>query len=187
MGIAGILLTVFIAFGIRSNEVSVCLKDKYTQKEIGEGKVTLQLLDNGRKLKVRRNGSCYIVKAAGNEVVLVAESPYYKTDTLRITAGSGPGTYEFDLQPDDYAMMLRAYMNADVEDWNRRRAQLSAIISDDAIIQEIMFDDIGVGFLDKEEFIDKVTTPSKSVKTMEVVAIEYEGDKIISLKYMQKK
>lgn len=186
IGITAVVVTIAIAFWGMDHEVSVCLKDKYTQKEIEHGKVTVHVLENGSKVKARPNGSCYTVKINENRAVLVAESPYYKTDTLKIAVDSGAATFEFDLQPDDYAMMLRAYMNADVDDWNRRKAQLAAIISDDAVIQEIMFDDIGVEFLDKEEFINKVTTPSKSVRTMEVVAIEYRGDKIISLKYLQK-
>ena len=82
--------------------------------------------------------------------------------------------------------MLRAYMNGNVADWNKRKQQLDDIISDDAVIQEIMFNEIGVEFLDKDEFIAKITTPGTIVKTMEVVEIKYENGKIISLKYMQK-
>ena len=84
-------------------------------------------------------------------------------------------------------MMLRAYMNADIDDWNRRKQQLDNILDENAVIQEVMFEDIGVEFLNKQEFIDKITTPTKSVKKMEVISVAYKNEKIISLKYIQKK
>jgi hypothetical protein len=187
MGIVTILILAIIGFTIPSGDsVTICLKDKYTQKNIEADKVTVNVFRKGIKEKLKRNGSCYLLNREKEETILLVESPYYKADTIRIAPGNEVLSYEFDLQPDDYAMMLRAYMNADVNDWNKRKKQLDEILSDDAVIQEIMFNEIGVEFLNKQEFINKITTPSKSVKTMEIVAIDYEGNKIISLKYIQK-
>lgn len=183
MGIAAVALAIIAAIGFSgSTEINVYLKDKYTQKEIEGDKIAVYLLGT-KKEKLQKKGSCFTINT-DTETDLLIESPYYKSDTLHISPNRN--TYEFDLQPDDYAMMLRAYMNSDLDNWNKRKQQLESILSDDAVIQEIMFDEIGVEFLDKAEFIRKITTPSKTVKNMEIVAIEYEGDKIISLKYIQK-
>ncbi|MGQ2982335.1 hypothetical protein [Flavobacterium sp.] len=181
-GIGAVVLGAAIAF--TGGDLTICLRDRYTQKEVGEGKVTLYVLEKGKKHKLQREGSCYVLKGPPAESVVIAESPYYKPDTLKIAAGRTQ--YEFDLQPDDYAMMMRAYMNNNADDWKKRRSQLDAAISDDAVIEEIMFDDIGVEFLNKDEFINKITTPSKISKAMEIIEIEYSGKKIVSLKYMQK-
>ncbi|WP_294822915.1 hypothetical protein [uncultured Flavobacterium sp.] len=185
MGIAVVIFAAAIALTALGSDVTICLRDRYTQKEIEEGKASLYVLEEGKKHKLQRNGSCYILKEPAAESLIIAESPYYKADTLKITTGR-THQYEFDLQPDDYAMMMRAYMNKDTGDWKKRKSQLNDIISDDAVIEEIMFDDIGVEFLNKEEFINKITTPSKISKAMEIVEIEYKEKKIVSLKYMQK-
>ncbi|MCW4469029.1 hypothetical protein OGH69_08645 [Flavobacterium sp. MFBS3-15] len=184
MGIAAVIFGSAIVLTASGGDVTICLRDRYTQKEVEEGKVTLYVLDNGKKEKLTHKDGCFVIKEHKGEKLVVAESPYYKADTLKIAAGTTQ--YEFDLQPDDYAMMMRAYMNNNADDWKKRRRQLDAVISDDAVIVEVMFDDIGVEFLNKEEFINKMTTPSKIARAMEIVEIEYSGKKIVSLKYMQK-
>jgi hypothetical protein len=181
------MLAVVISFTVKAkNEVTVCFKDRYTQKSIDTDKFSLFLIENGNKKRLSLKGNCSTIKSDRKEIVVLVESPYYKKDTFTITMESAEGAMSFDLQPDDYAMMLRAYMNSDLKDWNKRKKQLEDILSDDAIIQEVMFEEIGVEFLNKEEFIAKVTTPTETVRQMEIIEIEYEGDKIISLKYIQK-
>ncbi|QYJ67277.1 hypothetical protein [Flavobacterium litorale] len=185
IGLLVVLVVISIQFGMASkNEVTLCFKDKYTQKTIAPSRITVYSISKQAKNKLKSIDSCYTIKTDKTQVHIVIESPYYKTDT--ITIPSNNTTYEYDVQPDDYAMMLRAYMNANVSDWKRRKQQLEAILHDDAVIQEVMFDDIGVEFLNKVDFINKITTPSKLVKDMEVLEIEYNGNKIIALKYIKK-
>ncbi len=180
--VVSISVALFVA--LKKDTATVCLKDRYTQKPIDTEKITLLLLKDGKTKKLTGTDGCYELKFKGDTAKIAIQSAYYKPDTLIVT--SDADRFEFDLQPDDYAMMLRAYMNGNVADWQKRRKQLADIISEDAVIQEIMFEDIGVEFLNKEEFIAKVTTPVKAIKTLEVVEVKYEGDKIISLKYIQK-
>jgi hypothetical protein len=181
-----VITGMLLAFGVFKGDtkVNICLKDRYTQKPVEADKVSLFLLENSKKTKLTAKDNCFMLALKNEKAQVAVESAYYKADTLTIEAGSE--NLEFDLQPDDYAMMVRAYMNGNVADWKKRRQQLSDIISDDAMIQEVMFDDIGVEFLNKQEYIDKVTTPGIVVKNMEVVEIKYDGGKIISLKFMQK-
>jgi hypothetical protein len=180
MAIGASLLIVF-----KKEQAEVCIKDRYTQKPIDNEKVTLLLIDNGKPGKLSGKNGCYTFKFKGDTARIAVQSAYYKPDTLTVTSDSSH--FEFDLQPDDYAMMLRAYMNGNVGDWQKRRSQLAEIISNDAVIQEIMFNDIGVEFLNKDEFIAKVTTPVKAMQTLEVVEVDYKDKKIISLKYIIKK
>ena len=181
-----IITGMLLAFGVFKGDmkVNICLKDKYTQKPVEADKVSLYMLDGSNKTKLTGKDNCFMLALKNEKATVAIESAYYKADTLTIESGSE--SLEFDLQPDDYAMMVRAYMNGNVADWKKRRQQLSDIISDDAVIQEVMFDDIGVEFLNKQEYIDKVTTPGIVVKNMEVIEIKYDGGKIISLKFMQK-
>lgn len=183
-GIFIAIAAIVIGFNTADKSIMICLKDKYTQKAIDPGKAMLYELKEGKKRKLPQQGNCF--KLTYNNATVIAESAYYKADTLHITDDINSNEIEFELQPDDYAMMLRAYMNGNVADWNKRRTQLGMIISNDAVIQEIMFDEIGVEFLNKSEFINKITTPGTMAKNMEVVEIKYEGGKIISLKFIHK-
>nr|WP_322625921.1 hypothetical protein [uncultured Flavobacterium sp.] len=164
-------------------EITVCYKDKYTRQEVQSAQLSVYLVKDNSRKKIGATWNCYSLKANGG--LLITESAYYKPDTLRLD-GTTESKLEIMLQPDDYAMMLRAYMNGNVADWNKRRSQLSGIIADDAMIQEVMFDDIGVEFLNKEEFINKVTVPGTITKNMEVIEVKYRDNKIVSLKFMQK-
>lgn len=187
-GLLLLAIVVSIAFSINKyNSVQICFKDKYTKKIIESSRISVYSLHQGNnKSNLKSADSCYTITTQTDSLHIAIESPYYKSDTLSIKVSSNKILYEYDLQPDDYAMMLRAYMNADVSDWNRRKKQLNDILHENAIIQEVMFQDIGVEFLNKTEFINKITTPTKLVKQMEVIEIKYENKKIISLKYMQK-
>lgn len=181
-GILIALCTTLMAV-MQKTEITVCYKDKYTQQEVQAAQLSVYLVRNNNRQKISASANCYSLKA--NEGLLITESAYYKPDTLKLE-GNTENKLEITLQPDDYAMMLRAYMNGNVADWNKRRSQLAGIITDDAMIQEVMFDDIGVEFLNKEEFINKVTVPGTITKNMEVIEVKYRDNKIVSLKFMQK-
>jgi hypothetical protein len=186
--IGGLFIAVIgLLFGInqfRESEIrTICFKDKYTQKSIEDGKITVFEIKENQKQKLNFKKGCLQIKHS-KELTIVVESPYYKSDTIKIS--NEFKSLNIDLQPDDYAMMMRAYMNSNLEDWNKRKLQLESIISDDAEIEEVMFEEIGVEFLDKNEFINKITTPSETVRKMEIIDIKYQNDKIISLKFIQK-
>lgn len=184
--ISGGILIVFCATlmaMIHKPEITVCYKDKYTQQAVQEMQLSVYLIKGNSRQKITASANCYTLKT--DDGILVTESAYYKPDTLKLDSNT-ESKLEITLQPDDYAMMLRAYMNGNVTDWNKRREQLSTIIADDAMIQEVMFDDIGVEFLNKEEFINKVTVPGTMIKNMEVIEVKYRDGKIASLKFMQK-
>ncbi|MFP5437151.1 MAG: hypothetical protein ACLGH8_05165 [Bacteroidia bacterium] len=181
-GILIVFCTALMAV-MQKPEITVCYKDKYTQQSVQASQLSVYLIKGNSRQKITASASCYTLKM--NDGLLITESAYYKPDTLRLDRNT-ESKLEIALQPDDYAMMLRAYMNGNVADWNKRRGQLAGIIADDAMIQEVMFDDIGVEFLNKEEFVNKVTVPGTMTKNMEVIEVKYRDNKIVLLKFMQK-
>jgi hypothetical protein len=169
-------------------EKTICFKDKYTQKIIPSDKFEVFRIETPtenlvKKIKQKITYGC--VKYENNDfVTFVISSPYYKSQTFKIS--SNMNIQEISLQPDDYAMMIRSCMNANLKDWTRRKLQLENCIDNDAEIEEVMFDEIGVDFLNKQDFISKITTPTETLKKMEIIEIKYKNDKIISLKFIQK-
>ena len=90
------------------------VKDSVKQElEIKEGKV--QVSNNGNE-----------------KSKLVIQSPFYLPKTIVINP-NGTTTEppkRIDLKPDDYAMMLKAFMLSDIKDWQTRKEQLNKILSD---------------------------------------------------------
>lgn len=184
LGAMLIVICIGLMAAKQQQKITVCYKDRYTQQEIAPTSITVYLIEGNHKKKLVADSHCYNLTYSGSGV-LITESAYYKADTLTLKENDEP-KIEITLQPDDYAMMLGAYMNGNIGDWNKRRTQLNDIIADDAMIQEVMFEDIGVEFLNKTEFINKVTIPGITNKNMEVIEVKYRDDKIVSLKFMQK-
>jgi len=184
LGVFGVLLSS--NFFIKT-ENSVCFYDQYTQKIISSTNFSVFTINNkGDETQQQINDGCIHLKNGKNKVQLKITSPYYKDADFDLLIDEEQKTI-VHLQPDDYAMMLRAYMNSNVVDWERRRSQLDKVIIDEAEIIEIMNEDIGVEFLNKGEFIDKITIPLESTKRMEIIDIEYNpNNQIIRLKFIQK-
>lgn len=191
--IAGIS-TMFLAlvFGVvqrnATSEKSICFKDKYTQKIISSDKIEVYKIETPpehlvKKIKQVTENGC--LKYNNDlEVTFLISSPYYKTQTISLKPDQNVS--EITLQPDDYAMMIRSCMNNNLKDWSKRKLQLENCIDDNAEIEEVMFDEIGVDFLNKQDFISKITTPSETLRKMEIIEIEYKNEKIIMLKFIQK-
>lgn len=171
---------------LTSNEYKVDFRDKYTQKVIEATNFSIYLVNDKDSLMQQKINEDYLqLNHENDQLHIKVESPYYRDETFLLTPNTGINTIY--LQPDDYAMMLLVYMNSNLKDWEKRRKQLEEIILDDAEILEVMNEDIGVEFLNKEEFIDKLTIPIESTKRMEIIDIKYKGKgKIIELKFIQK-
>lgn len=189
-GISTLLLG--LTFGIyqinHKTEKTICFKDKYTQKIIPSDKFEVFRIESPpedlvKKIKQKTANGCLKYEIS-DLATFVISSPYYKTQTIKLS--SDTDIQEISLQPDDYAMMIRSCMNANLKDWTKRKLQLENCIDNDAEIEEVMFDEIGVDFLNKQDFISKITTPSETLKKMEIIEIKYKNEKIIALKFIQK-
>lgn len=190
---AGILaLILSLVFGMNkfydNTQKTICFKDKYTQKIIPSDKFEVYMIETPtenliKKIKLNTINGC--LKYENSDfVTFLISSPYYKSQTIKLTAIMN--IQEISLQPDDYAMMIRSCMNANSKDWTKRKLQLENCIDNNAEIEEVMFDEIGVDFLNKQDFISKITTPTETLKKMEIIEIKYKNEKIISLKFIQK-
>jgi hypothetical protein len=189
-GISMLLLS--LTFGIyqinHTIEKTICFKDKYTQKIIPSDKFEVFRIESApedlvKKIKIKTTNGCLKYETS-DLATFVISSPYYKTQRIKLS--SETDIQEISLQPDDYAMMIRSCMNSNLKDWAKRKLQLENCIDNDAEIEEVMFDEIGVDFLNKQDFISKITTPSETLKKMEIIEIKYKNEKIIALKFIQK-
>ena len=116
---------------------------------------------------------------------MVVSSPYYQTDTVvRIVKKLNTDEMVF-LKPNDYALMIHYFSMMKVDNWQKRRSRLNEMIDDGAMIYQIMNnkDGTGMALFNKQEFIDKLTMPSGSLKNIEILSSQYRKGKIMLLRF----
>ena len=118
---------------------------------------------------------------------LAIRSSYYKDDTVVRVLDKVSHIERVALETDDYAWMIRLFSGAEVNDWQQRRAQLDTMIAPNARIYQLFEDQtLGIELYNKQEFIDKLTMPLRSLRRVEVLDIRYEGSQIRVLRFKQK-
>ena len=108
---------------------------------------------------------------------IIVESPYYQTEEIEIKKEE-PKT-EISVKPDDYAMMLKAFMLSDIKDWETRKEQLNKILSDDLEVIVMLRNDLGAEYFNKEEFTQMLVIPSDNLKKMKIIQLESNDNKQI--------
>lgn len=79
--------------------------------------------------------------------------------------------------------MLHYYANGKIDDWKNRRAQLSKMIANQAIILQVLPHGLGVEVYTKDQFINTLTTPTQSLQNIEVIASKKINGQIVKLKF----
>ena len=86
---------------------------------------------------------------------------------------------EINIKPDDYAMILKAFMLSDIKDWETRKEQLNKILSDNLEVIVMLKNDLGAEYFNKEEFTQMLVIPSENLKKMKIIQLENdENNKI---------
>ena len=115
---------------------------------------------------------------------LIITSPYYKEDTLQRKIMNEGGEI-FKVKTDDYALMVHYFSKSKVKDWKRRRRMLAEIFHNEAEIIEIYKGTYGIEKYNKQEFINKITIPLTSLRTLEVIDMKRQDGKIIKMRVTQ--
>ncbi|USL96183.1 hypothetical protein D1J36_003500 [Riemerella anatipestifer] len=120
-------------------------------------------------------------------LMMIISSPYYKTDTIvrnLENALTYPEYETIELKPDDYAIMLNYYSRKADEDVNKKRERLSRLISNDALIYQVFDNETyGVEILEKDRYITLMTTPTTSLKNLEIIGTQMKNGKIVMIKF----
>ncbi|MBL4577519.1 MAG: hypothetical protein JKX74_03545 [Flavobacteriales bacterium] len=113
-------------------------------------------------------------------------SAYHKPDTITRHFSNRVPPETIKLKTDDYALMIHMFSNSNIDDWKKRRAQLDDMIADDArIFQVNPGTQNGMELYNKQGFINKLTTPIRSLKNIEVLEVQYSDSQISSMRFIQ--
>lgn len=186
---AMISLTVSVIFMIYSlmnkeTKYEFCFVDNYSKIPIENIALDIHVLHKNESPQYFKTDSlgCFKGTTSGSLIKFVVSSPYYKNDTITRVL-NGEQFEQLPLRTDDYALMLDYYSNGKVEEFKKRKAQLNQLIARDAIIMEVLPHSIGVTLYEKADFINKLTTPTSTLKRLEIIETTYGNDQITKLKF----
>ncbi|WP_179008766.1 hypothetical protein [Winogradskyella forsetii] len=178
---------VLLAFSIinRKNNYQFCFYDSIKNEPINTVILNIKILKNGESPIHKTSDSlgCFNYTSTADSIKFVVQSPYYKTDTIVRHYNSNKNNV-VKLTADDYALMLNYYTNKNITEWKQHREKLNTIFSDQVEIYQFFRNANTVELYTKEEFIQKLTIPTRSLKGMEILDKIIVDGKIVKLKFI---
>lgn len=187
-GIALIAVFVLIlANTIRKADYVFCFIDADEQTAVNGLEVwMLENEQTPREVSVDESG-CVKIPENGSAIMLLVKAPYYRPDTIVRKNDSHHEPESIPLRKDDYALMLHYFSTDNLKDWKKRREQLEKIFDDEVRIFQVSPGSMqGMEMYNKEEFIDKMTMPLKSLRNIEILETNYVNGKIGGMRFIQK-
>lgn len=152
----------------------VKVKDFYTQEEITDSTIQLFVKEKNRLKPLKINDIAATVIEKKSEIVV--ESPFYSEAIVEVKEAAKT----IVLKPDDHAMMLKAFMQSDIKDWETRKTQLNTILSADLEVLIHLQNGLGIEYMNKEEFTQKLTIPTQAIKRWQVLSLEQDNTQRIT-------
>jgi hypothetical protein len=180
---------VFKFFNTR--EYHFCFYDADTKEPIKNNVIEVIFFPEGESPVIYNCNpeGCFLLKTEKSSVKMVVKTPYYKTDTVVRILKKLNRDERIGLHTNDYALMIHYFSQMNVKDWEKRRNNLNDMIDEGAMIYQVYNDrkDQGMELFNKNEFIDKLTMPSGSLRNLEILDTKYKGDKLIIIRFRVKK
>ncbi|WP_111685563.1 hypothetical protein [Winogradskyella tangerina] len=177
---------ILLAFSMitTKNNYEFCFFDSIKNEPIKDVILNIKILKTNESPihEVSDSLGCFKFSSSEKELRFIVESPYYKTDTIVRQFNSNENRI-IKLEADDYALMLNYYVNKNITAWKEHREKLSEIFSDDAIIYQLYKQSNTVEIYTKQEFIQKLTIPTRSLRGMEILEKVVVDGKITKLKF----
>ena len=166
---------------------SIQLNNEFTNKKVKSDEIkVVQINDSVSKSLEVKDGKVQVTNEKSKSK-LVIKSPFYKAKIILLNSNETilePD--KIDLKPNDYAMMLKAFMSSDIKDWKTRKIQLNKILSDDLEVMLMLKDNLGAEYFNKIEFSQKLIIPTASLKKMKIIEIKNDlNDKINFIRITQ--
>lgn len=139
-------------------------------------------------------GECFHYPSKDKSIKMLISSTMYENLEINRNLENAPEEETIELKPDDYKMAVYYFSTKDVKGVNaveqfnlirQKRKQLENLISNEAVITQVYDSDIyGLESLDKQDYITLVTTPTTSLKNLNVIEMKRDKKgKIISIKF----
>lgn len=135
-------------------------------------------------------GQPFVYASKDKTLKMQISSAVYENLEVNRNLENAPEDETIELKPDDYKMALYYFSIKDINGENseqlikQKRKQLENLISNTATITQVYDSDIyGLESLDKQDYITLVTTPTTSLKNLNVIEMKKDKGKIVSIKF----
>lgn len=165
----------------KPNQTSIVLKNSFTNDSVSKQEIKAYIIEDSIEKPVDLEK-----EEITNEkpIKVLIKSPFYQSKKIVLEPNLAVNTIE--LKPNDYAMVLKAFLKSDIKDWQIRKQQLKKILSDNLEVIVMLPNNLGAEYLNKEEFAQKLIIPSPSLKKMSIIEVENdENDRIKFIRIIQ--
>lgn len=163
-----------------------CFIDTYTKQVINPSEIEVFWLKKGESpIPVLPDSTgCFTFNTNSSSIKLIIKSAYYHSDTLTRYFDERRTYEKLRLRTDEYARIIRLVSDGKLEEWSERKLFLENMFTDNAKIYQLMSQgNYALAIYNKEEFVRKLMLPSGTLKKLDVIDTEYEGDKISVLRF----
>ncbi len=190
--LTGLVFLVSIVFGRyliqpTTHKFIFCFVDQITDVPITKTPLHITVLSKTESPLYFKSDSlgCFEHLTKEKQLTFIVGSPYHKTDTITRTISSNTNS-TVRVASDDYALLLDYYVNNNTKDWKAHKQKLENLIDDDVEIYRFYGSRLGVEIYSKSNFIQLISTPTKTLKNIKILDKVIHKGKIVKLKFIVK-
>lgn len=137
-------------------------------------------------------GECFSYSTKDKNLKMKISAAFYEPLDVNRNLENAPEEEKIELKPDDYKMAAYYFSRKDITGNSeeqvalikQKRNQLENLISNNAVIYQVYDNNTyGIERLDKQKYITLVTTPTTSLKNLNVIEMKKDNGKIVSIKF----
>ncbi|AZB09016.1 hypothetical protein EG344_09370 [Chryseobacterium sp. G0162] len=137
-------------------------------------------------------GECFSYSTKDKILKMKISAAFYEPLDVNRNLENAPEEEKIELKPDDYKMAAYYFSRKDITGNSeeqvalikQKRNQLENLISNNAVIYQVYDNNTyGIERLDKQKYITLVTTPTTSLKNLNVIEMKKDNGKIVSIKF----
>ncbi|MDC8102030.1 hypothetical protein [Chryseobacterium rhizosphaerae] len=197
--ITSILITITGLLGFKdvlfSKTYKYCFIDKDRSVNVINTLDIMVIKENESPIMYKiKPGDCFLYSTKDKNLKMRISAPFYEPLDVNRNLENAPEEEKIELKPDDYKMAAYYFSIKDIKGGNpeeqvalikQKRNQLENLISNNAVIYQVYDNDTyGIERLDKQKYITLVTTPTTSLKNLNVIEMKKDNNgKIISIKF----
>lgn len=197
--ITSVLITITGLLGFKdvlfSKSYTYCFIDKDRGVSVINTLEIMVVKENESPLMYKiKPGDCFSYSTKDKILKMRISAPFYEPLEVNRNLENAPEEEKIELKPDDYKMAVYYFSIKDIKGGNpeeqvalikQKRNQLENLISSNAIIYQVYDNNTyGIERLDKQKYITLVTTPTTSLKNLNVIEMKKDNNgKIVSIKF----
>ncbi|MFA7470603.1 MAG: hypothetical protein WCY63_08505 [Weeksellaceae bacterium] len=158
----------------KSESKTLEIKNEFTQEPIPTEEIKVYEIQEDVKIPLEIEDS-KIEVTEGKQKIRI-ESPYFETKEVEISTSDD----EILIKPEDYAMVLKHFIQSELKDWEDRKEKSDKILSDELEVIVLLKDNLGAEYLNKDEFSGKLIVPTSETRKMKILNIETNAQKQIT-------